>query len=431
MSGKLSGKLCCARRRLHDDMAHRVAPTTLRLYSKDFASLVLFVESQVPQEQFSSEAEELYFHIANFRDEMQLSRGLHGRLVAAVEFFCPEFKTKLIRARESLKGRLIHDPIKHTMPTTRRLAVGFGVKFAEFGRPRMGAAHIVQTESGLRASELLGIQEEHVDATDATTPITIALGLKTSTKAKRLQAVIIRYEKHPTSHLLLRMLKATTPRGRKIFPYSYAQYNGGVQLIDRHLHLNLGLSGHSGRAAFATEGLIAGDEVRTIMKDGRWMTGSAFRVYVDIVGALRVQAQVQSEGLSPLLSYACQQLYLFLNPATFVGEVHGRYKEKATFFLNRSTTAGVLSGRSKEAEEQVSHPAPSTGAGGRGSQSLAAATTGPHVDERGGQKAAGVAATSVNSSILQRSSGSSSEPGAGQPAGKGKGKCKGKLIRAR
>ena len=103
----------------------------------------------------------------------------------------------------------------------------------------MGAAHIVQTESGLRASELLGIQEEHVDATDATTPITIALGLKTSTKAKRLQAVIIRYEKHPTSHLLLRMLKATTPKCRKIFPYSFAQYNGGVQLIDLHLHLNL------------------------------------------------------------------------------------------------------------------------------------------------------------------------------------------------
>ena len=92
MSGKLSGKLCCARRRLHDDMAHRVAPTTLRLYSKDFASLVLFVESQMPQEQFSSEAEELYFHIANLRDEMQLSRGLHGRLAAAVDFFCPEFK---------------------------------------------------------------------------------------------------------------------------------------------------------------------------------------------------------------------------------------------------------------------------------------------------------------------------------------------------
>ena len=82
--------------------------------------------------------------------------------MAAIEFFLPEFKFTMIRPREALKGRLIHDPIKHTMPTTKRLAVGFAIKFAEFGRPRMGAAHVLQTESGLRASELLDIIEDHV-----------------------------------------------------------------------------------------------------------------------------------------------------------------------------------------------------------------------------------------------------------------------------
>ena len=204
-----------------------------------------------------------------------------------------------------------------------------------------------------------------------------------------------------------------------------------MQLIDRHLHLNLGLSGHSGRAAFATEGLIAGDEVRTIMKDGRWMTESAFRVYVDIVGALRVQAQVQSEGLSPLLSYACQQLYLFLNPATFVGEVHGRYKEKEAFFLNRSPNFAVLTSRSQEATEQVPHTATSFRAERRSSQGLAAAATRQHVDNRGRQEAEGSGPPPRGSILLRQSSRGSAELSAAPAAGKGKGRCKGKLIRAR
>jgi hypothetical protein len=97
-----------------------------------------------------------------FRTEYELSRSKHTLLVAAVEFFFPHLKGKMLLCREALRGRTNADHIRHTITLPKECAHVLAAHHASSGHYRLGAAVLPQQCAGLRPTELLGIRGDHV-----------------------------------------------------------------------------------------------------------------------------------------------------------------------------------------------------------------------------------------------------------------------------
>ncbi len=186
---KLS-EVCSCVKRLHADLQNRVKSDTLIRYKSALHPFLKFLGQVCELNEL--QGEDIYFWIMTYRDEAELSRSQHGLLVAAVEFFLPYYKSKLIVSREALKGRLAIDPVKHTTPITRECVYLFATWHASQGRARLGAAIIIQFGTGLRPSELLALRGQHVHVPMSKREnITIRLGVVISTKTKREQYVLV------------------------------------------------------------------------------------------------------------------------------------------------------------------------------------------------------------------------------------------------
>ena len=255
-------------------------------------------------------AEDMCLAIQGFRDEVNLSRSYHERLLAAVEFAIPRLKGQLCEVRQALKGRLRTNPTKHTIPNTKSAASLFAADLASKGVARMGAAHVVQTETGLRPSELLGLKSSHMRRpSSAKGNIVLRLGAHVSTTAKREQFIIVSPERQQYAWKLLGMLGDICEPEEYLFPYSYWEYRHYLALVDNSLGVNLGITPHSGRAGFATESVLAEVPLPEIQAAGRWLSESSFKSYVDIVGALGVQTAFRMKGLQKAADFC--QAFLF------------------------------------------------------------------------------------------------------------------------
>jgi integrase len=296
---------------MHPDLRARVSDTTFERYGQTLAEFCSFLELHHMND--IEDIEHLEEAIRSFRDFACLTKSKHTNLLAALYFTLPRLKRQLCETKEALRGRDRSEPTDHTVPTTRAGACLFAAHIAAKGRPRLGAAHVIQTETGLRPSELLNIMPDHVLVpTTLFENITIRLGAVVSTKAKREQFVLVHPEKQLNAWWLLKRLKDNTPQDERLIPYSYWQYRESLKSVDAGLKLNLGIGPHSGRAGYATEGVASGEDLKAIQNGGRWLSESSFRIYIDVVGALRVQSAVGLQGQQQALDFCSLHILEYL-----------------------------------------------------------------------------------------------------------------------
>ena len=205
-------------------------------------------------------------------------------------------------------------PVQNLVPLTTDLACIFGAYLASKGKSRVGIAMIVQQATGLRPSELLALQTDHIYVPpDCIQPLTIRLGAVVSTKVKREQFVLLAPCKQPLATALLRKLHADTVVGSRLFPSGYSVYNNSFKLCETHYQLNLGMTAHSPRAGFATSQVIAGVPVKEIQAAGRWLCEASFQTYVDVVAAAHIKAQVGSKALDDTVRWVQSRLHLYFD----------------------------------------------------------------------------------------------------------------------
>ena len=299
--------VCNCVRRLHPDLRHRVTNDTLIKYQKAVDCFTLYLHRQ-PDLSLHS-AEDLDLMIMEYRTEMDLTKAQHVTLVAAIEFFLPYTKGKLVVCREALKGRSASEPTKHTTPLTTELAWLFGALMASQGKRTIGAAMIVQQATGLRPSELLALQKDHAFVPcDGNQSITLRLGAVVSTKVKREQFVLVRPDVQALAYALLRDLSYATAEGAKLFPFGYNTYNNAFKNCEQHYRLELGFTAHSPLTGFATSHVISGTPMKEIQAAGRWLCESSFQTYVDVVAAAHIRAQVQSSQLQDTYLWVKQRI---------------------------------------------------------------------------------------------------------------------------
>ena len=348
-------KLCCAARRLRPDLAARVTEKTLRTqYLPVVEKFIEFVVSTHDSCDFDS-PEQFDDLIKEFRTEAELSRSKHGHLVAAVEFLLPHMKGKLIENREMLRGRRTADPVKHTVPNTKRSACLMAADLATHGRARAGAGLVFQQETGLRPSELVNLLPEHVYIpANQQDNISLRLGAIVSTKAKREQFVTVTRKEHSFAYEILCILVPLVAKGERLFGVSYWELRKVIQESLQRLEMDVHFTPHSGRAGFASERIANGEDRARVQAAGRWISEASFVVYVDVIGALHVDTQVRLGGLGPAADFCVQNLFSYITPTTLLQhkltyrQVPARLHEQPLF-----QEAQRLRGVTKEAKDHL------------------------------------------------------------------------------
>eukprot|EP00438_Fugacium_kawagutii_P028962 Skav210523 [mRNA] locus=scaffold3045:172599:178253:+ [translate_table: standard] len=215
-------------------------------------------------------SEDIDLLMLEYRTEFDISRSQHVQLLASMEFFIPHLKGKLLLNREAIKGRIAGAPIRHTVPLTAECAYLFAAFHSARGYPRIGAALLIQLGTGLRPSELLSLQHQHVHVPlNPREPVSLRLGVDYSTKVKREQYVLVCPRKNLLTYNMLKLVHAATHTKSRLFPFSYATYNSSFQLAESHYKLNLHMTAHSGRAGFATSRIMSGAEAKQVQAEGR------------------------------------------------------------------------------------------------------------------------------------------------------------------
>ncbi len=232
--------------------------------------------------------------------------------------------------REALKGRASSEPTRHTTPLTTELAWLFGAYKASQGKSTVGAAMIVQQATGLRPSELLALQSDHIFVPrDCNQSITLSLGSVVSTKVKREQFVLVRPGVQSLAYALLRSISTTAAEGSRLFPFGYNTYNNAFKACERHYQLEMGFTAHSPRAGFATSHVISGTPVKEIQAAGRWLCESSFQTYVDVVAAAHIRAQVQSTQLQDTYQWVSGRIGQYFGLKNFDVSFKGSFGRQA------------------------------------------------------------------------------------------------------
>ena len=297
-------------RRLHPDLRQRVSSDTLLKYQKAFSAFIEFLQLQLDLDVLSSE--DLDGLMMDYRTEMELTKSQHVMLVASAEFFLPHMKGKLQLSREALRGRATAEPVRHTVPLTAECALLFAAWHCSEGRPRVGAAMLVQHATGLRPSELLALQTHHVHLPmDTRRAITVRLGANYSTKVKREQYVLVHPESQPLACSLIAWLVSSSKPGDRIFPFGYSTYNNAFKAAESHYQLHLGTTAHSGRAGFATHHVLMGVDRKEIQARGRWLSESSFNTYIDIAGASHIAASVGTQKLASTATWLNHHIWSY------------------------------------------------------------------------------------------------------------------------
>ena len=267
-------------------------------------------------------------------DGSPLKRTAFEGTIAAVEFFFPRFKGKLLYCREALKGWAIAYTPRHTVPMTRGPACLIGVHMSSLGHPRMGGAIILQQRLGLRPSELLQLQTQDFSLPEEqgldpiSSPIVIGLGMRSGTKAKRVQSVLLSPISDPDLCSFIRRILVATPADREVFGYTYEQYRRLLKVCEARLCQDFGFTPHSPRSGFASEGRALGKSFTELKEQGRWVSDASFRVYIDVVAAAQINVSLKAAHLAPALAWATQHWGDYTSAALLASYPSRRYARK-------------------------------------------------------------------------------------------------------
>ena len=233
-------------------------------------------------------------------------------LVAAVEFKFPRLKGRLSRCHAALRGWELEHQTKHTVPMISTARAFISVQLSARWEPRLAIGVVLQGKVGMRPSEMLGIVTsdlvfpEESGYVRGRGPLIVGLGIKSNTKAKRPQANSIQESSDPALVGILRLLKARTAPGGRLFPYTLEKYRKLLNKIQTECSLPMGWSPHSPRAGFASEASAMGMSFEQIRETGRWKVDSSLRVYVDMVQAAHIAVGLKSAGRGPAFDWAAR-----------------------------------------------------------------------------------------------------------------------------
>ena len=141
----------------------------------------------------------------------------------------------------------------------------------------------------------------------------VSLGTRKSTKAKRVQSVVVR---NPLIIGLLRWLVHSCTAESSLMGCSYDTYRKLLRSAQEQSRLEAGYSPHSPRAGFATESIAEGADFVSVREAGRWLSDTSLRVYLDVVGAASLAASQKAAGREHELVFAATNLLSYLPGAT-------------------------------------------------------------------------------------------------------------------
>jgi integrase len=297
-----------APRFLDSEQALKVKPITLERYRTQASHFVAWARGQHFHPVSAEDWDDVLVEYKNANTPM-LTRAKFTTLIAAVEFFFPHFRSKLNWAHSVVSGWTAGNPIKHAVPLGKMPAKLLGMHMAHMGHARLGLGLILQSTTGMRPGEMLGITTfdftfpEDMGSTLEERPLVIALAPRTGTKVKRPQVVMLP-ALHANLVALLRALRAQTPPGERLFPQSHLTYRNIIAMIDRRLGIQANWTPHSPRAGFASDGKAEGVPFQELREQGRWQSDSSLRTYLDVVAASAILQDFCALGLAPALSYA-------------------------------------------------------------------------------------------------------------------------------
>ena len=232
---------------------------------------------------------------------LDMARSKFTNTVVGAELAVPGAKGKLVWSRSVLSAWESVAAIRHHKPLPKLLATLYALLLSWIGRPRLGAGLFVQTERGLRPSEMLGLTRDAVVTPKAAIGgqvIVLNLGVRAGTKLKRPQAVLVNAKLQPRSFCLLHQLASTTPDQQLLFgTVSLVQY----QTMFKWLNACMGwseYSPHSPRAGFASDAVLEGKSFVDIREEGRWTADSSLRIYLDLVATAFTAAETDMQHLT-------------------------------------------------------------------------------------------------------------------------------------
>ena len=317
---------CCRRatgpRRLDPHQAAKIKDASLRRYRKSVLPFCTWLDrcGLIP-----CGADEWDDALVEFKSCNTVSKSEFENMVAGVEFFFPRFRGKLAWARQVLAGwAAVYIP-KHTVPLGLRPAKLLAAHLCAAGHAKLGFGLLLQQNLGLRPSEMLNVHPGDVSITDsrgdAPATATVALGVRSGTKAKRAQAVTLR---DPFLVGLMRWAVSQGQAGEPIVPYTYENYRRLLNKTCLALHLEqIGWTPHSPRAGFASEAIASGADFVAVREAGRWVADSSLRTYIDLQRVATIGTELQLAGFAAALDWADEHLGAFFIGARHFLESHG------------------------------------------------------------------------------------------------------------
>ena len=306
MSGPLTGP-----RRPDAHHMGKVLPSTQRRYRDSLRPFVAYLIDNNFAPEHPHEWDDL---LMEYKNEHQPRRAAFEALVAGLEFAMPHVKGGLGWSRTTLTGWAISAPVKHTVPLLRAPCRLLACYIAADGRPRVGAGMVLQRELGLRPGEVVGLYPEDVvlpetlAAGSGFVRAIVSLGTRKSTKAKRVQSVVVR---NPLIIGLLRWMVHVCVRDSSLMGCSYDTYRKLLLSAQKKSGLDSGYTPHSPRAGFATESIAEGIDFVSVREAGRWLSDTSLRVYLDLVGAAALAAVHRAAGREHELVYAASNFLKF------------------------------------------------------------------------------------------------------------------------
>jgi len=227
-------------------------------------------------------------------------------VLAAVERVAPHFKRKLEYSHAVLAQLRRHHPPKHTLPIGWAPMMAVALDLCNQGHKRVAGLLILQRSAGLRPSEALGLEAQHLILPNQNPwgrrrIAVLLLGVRTGTKSGRAQFTTIDAEEYPTAIQIMTRFVSTTPKGVRLTAVgSVSRYSSLIEKASSRQHLAR-YTAHSPRAGWASAARLSGKPVMDTMEQGRWLSITSMRVYLDAVSILASELGAQS--VTPLVNY--------------------------------------------------------------------------------------------------------------------------------
>jgi hypothetical protein len=240
-----------------------------------------------------------------------VTKGVFEHLVAAVERILPHYKGLLCLCKAEISQWRVVYTVRHSVPLIPQWALVLAYGFLHLGLAPVGALVLLQSLTGRRPSEAMGLNEQHVilpspRITD-TGAGSLLHGVKSGTKANRPQSVRVT---HPLALLMMGALKCAAPAGGRL---THLLTLGGLSYVMSKaaevMRLNhLGWKPHSGRSGFVTWRSMQGDRPEAIMAVTRHVALASFRTYLDVTAVAAGKLALELESRRDLLDFCAQHV---------------------------------------------------------------------------------------------------------------------------